>query len=75
MMNDAIERPTSELTYEDKMDQLLVKLNTAASKNRKKGRVNILVAMGIMVVIGAAIYFGLNQVSGTGEFMEFITHR
>ena len=75
MMNDAMERPTSEMTYEDKMDRLLVKLNAAASKNRKKGRVNILVAIGIMVVIGAAIYFGLNQVSGTGEFMEFITHR
>ena len=75
MMNDAMERPTSEMTYEDKMDRLLVKLNAAASKNRKKGRVNILVAIGIMVVIGAAIYFGLNQVSGTAEFMEFITHR
>jgi len=75
MMNEAIERPTSELSYEEKMDQLLVKLNSAASKNRKKSRVHILAAIGIMIVMGAAIYFGMNEVSGTGEFMGFITNR
>jgi len=68
---DAKEDPTN-LSYDDQMDQMLLRLNEAALHERRKKRLGLLFVLLIMLVMGLMIYHATPQAGGGGEFMGFL---
>jgi len=70
-------RETEDLTYEERMDRMISRLGTGASEDRKRQRVGRLVGLGVLGLMGLAVYLWLRlrtrQASSGGEFMHFLT--
>ena len=64
----AIEEP-----YDQRMDRLLVQLNRAASRNKKKKHKDIMISLVIMALLAIGIYFGIRETTSGGELMHFLT--
>lgn len=77
MSRQAAAEEREELTYDERMDRMVSRLDTTASEDRKKQRYTRVISVALLVLLGLAIYLWvrqqMRQATATGEFMRFVT--
>ncbi|MFH1738809.1 MAG: hypothetical protein ABIH23_07355 [bacterium] len=72
VLEESFGQPFEE-PYDQRMDRLLVQLNKAASKNKKKKHKDLMISLVLMALLAIGVYFGIRQTTTGGEFMHFLT--
>ena len=72
MPDELAEKEAEDLSYDQRMDQLLVQLNKAASRNGAKKRSHIVIGVVIVAAVALVVYHVLRQAATGGQFMGFL---